>query len=251
MNKFFLTKNFMWFESTSRECGFKETCLICTISVMVTLLPSKRMFCGFDSRLLLLLYHKGREGMSRSLEELTTEEKRHLVDIIAKKKAGFIDEDWSEICDQFDLNINTETLRKAGVGIKLAEDAHMLGGVREDLSGGYVERQKIRDLTRQVNAMYRVESRSELLRESIAEAVKNLPPFSITTYADTLPENKDKALVVGLGDFHYGADILVEGLRGDVLNEYNHVIFERRMEKLLHDIAIHYECNVKTNIYYH
>ena len=175
--------------------------------------------------------------MSRSLEELTTEEKRHLVDIIAKKKAGFIDEDWSEICDQFDLNINTETLRKAGVGIKLAEDAHMLGGVREDLSGGYVERQKIRDLTRQVNAMYRVESRSELLRESIAEAVKNLPPFSITTYADTLPENKDKALVVGLGDFHYGADILVEGLRGDVLNEYNHVIFERRMEKLLHDIV--------------
>ena len=113
----------------------------------------------------------------------------------------------------------------------------MLSGAVNDISNGYVERQKLRDLTNRVNAMYRTQSRSELLREQIAEAVKNLPPFSITTYADSEREDKDRAIVVALGDFHYGADIHVEGLRGEVLNEYNHNVFERRMEKLFHELV--------------
>ena len=110
----------------------------------------------------------------------------------------------------------------------------MLG--ERDLSNGYVERQKMRDLTKQVNTLYRTQSRSELLRETVEEAVKNLPPFSFTTYVSSGKE-EDKALVLALGDFHYGADILVEGLRGEVLNEYNHVIFEKRMENLFHDVV--------------
>ena len=124
-------------------------------------------------------------------------------------------------------------MRKAGVGIKLAADAQMIGSARTDLSDGYVERQKMRDLTKQVNAMYRTESRSELLREQIAEAVKNLPTFSITAHASFPEKNTDRALVLACGDFHYGADIHVEGLKGETLNEYNHTIFERRMENLL------------------
>ena len=175
--------------------------------------------------------------MSRSLEELSEIEKSALVGQIAKKKAGLIDIDWNEICEQFDLNINAETLRKAGVGIKLAADANMLSGCVSDISNGYIERQKLRDLTNRVNAMYRTQSRSELLREQIAEAVKNLPPFSITTYAASEREDKDRAIVVALGDFHYGADIHVEGLKGEVLNEYNHNVFERRMEKLFHELV--------------
>ena len=132
--------------------------------------------------------------------------------IIAAKKRGDVDIDWSEICAQFDLSVNAETLRKAGVGIKLAADVQMLGESNKiDLSSGYVERQKMRDLTKQVNAMYRTESRSELLREQIAYAVKNLPTFSITTYSDSSHTNTDKAIVLALGDFHYGADIHVEG----------------------------------------
>lgn len=177
--------------------------------------------------------------MNRSLEELTSKEKEALVEQIAQKKQGLIDDDWSEICDRFDLNINTETLRKAGVGIKLAADANMLGrsACVPDLSDGYVERQKMRDLTRKVNAMYRTESRSELLRESIVEAVKSLPPFSITTYASSHTGETDCAIVLALGDFHYGADIHVEGLKGETLNEYNHNVFERRMEKLFHEMV--------------
>ncbi len=177
--------------------------------------------------------------MSYSLDELTVKEKAALVRQIADKKQGAVDTDWSEICDQFDLSVNAETLRKAGVGIKLAADANMLGetAVSVDLSGGYVERQKMRDLTRQVNAMYRTESRSELLREQVAEAVKNLPSFSFTTYTEYNPNENNRSLVLGFGDFHYGADINVRGLKGETLNEYNHVVFERRMEKLFHEVV--------------
>lgn len=126
-------------------------------------------------------------------------------------------------------------MRKAGVGIKLAADAQMIGSARTDLSNGYVERQKMRDLTKQVNAMYRTESRSELLREQIDDAVKNLPSFSITPYRGLENKNGDRALVLALGDFHYGADIHVEGLKGEIVNEYNHTVFEDRMERLLHE----------------
>lgn len=111
--------------------------------------------------------------MSRLLEELTAQEKRNLIGAIEEKKNGLSDKDWSEIVEEYDLGINAETLRKAGVGIKLAADAGMLGGGQEN---GYIERQKMRDLTKQVNQMYRTQSRSELLRETIRETVKALPP---------------------------------------------------------------------------
>ena len=111
----------------------------------------------------------------------------------------------------------------------------MLGTAHTDLSSGYVERQKLRDLTKQVNAMYRTESRSELLREQIADAVKNLPTLSITTYTSSENEDNNRTIVLALGDFHYGADIHVEGLKGETLNEYNHRVFEQRMEKLFHE----------------
>lgn len=66
--------------------------------------------------------------MYRSLDELSAKDKEQLVQVIMQKKSGLIDKDWSEICDDFDLDMSAETIRKAGVGIKLAADAKMLGG---------------------------------------------------------------------------------------------------------------------------
>lgn len=97
-----------------------------------------------------------------------------------------------------------------------------------------MDRQKIRDLTGQVKALYRAESRSELLRETIKEAVKNIPPITIER-RETVA-NKEKTLVVAMGDFHYGAKICVRGLMGEVINEYDHEIFENRMEALFSEI---------------
>lgn len=178
--------------------------------------------------------------MSCSLEELSAKEKADLVKQIADKKRGIIDQDWSEICDFFNLDINAETLRKAGVGIKLAADAGLLcdNAPSVEKDAGYIERQKLRDLSRQVNTVYRSESRSELLRETIEEAVKNLPAFKIDKRVPVQKtDGKSKSLAVAFGDFHYGADIHVEGLYGEVINEFNSKVFEERMLKLLDEIV--------------
>ena len=174
--------------------------------------------------------------MSRSQDEQSLQEKQDLVDQISKKKNGAIDKDWSEICSEFDLNLNTETQRKAGVGIKLVSDANMirdaLSSTINDLSGGYVERQKLRDQTGKVNEIYRSEARSELLRETIAQAIKDLPKIELQYAPRVYKWDTERQLVLGLGDIHYGADIHVEGLNGETLNEFNHEVFEERMEKL-------------------
>ena len=179
--------------------------------------------------------------MSRSQDEQSLQEKQDLVDQISKKKNGAIDKDWSEICSEFDLNLNTETQRKAGVGIKLASDANMirdaLSSTINDLSGGYVERQKLRDQTGKVNEIYRSEARSELLREAIAQAIKDLPKIELQYAPRVYKWDTERQLVLGLGDIHYGADIHVEGLNGETLNEFNHEVFEERMEKLLDEVV--------------
>lgn len=174
--------------------------------------------------------------MSRNQDDLSVEEKRGLTRLIIKKKNNEVDVDWSEICRRYNLDINADTLRKAGVGIKLADDACMLNenklGVTAQ-SNGYVDRQKIRDLTAQVNETFRAQSRSELLRETICEAVKKLPPITVTYAPLHSTPNREKAIVVTMGDFHYGAKIHVKDMFGNTLNKYNHEVFENRMEQLL------------------
>lgn len=103
-----------------------------------------------------------------------------------------------------------------------------------DIADNFIERQKMRDLTRQVNEIYRSESRSELLREVIADAITNLAP--VERPEATVPHSGSKTLTVGIGDIHYGAKIKVEGLYGEVINEYDSYIFENRMWKLFDEI---------------
>lgn len=175
--------------------------------------------------------------MGRLLEEQTSIEKKDLVSCIEQKKSGELDLDWSEIVESFDLSMNAETLRKAGVGVKLVSDAGMLGEPAvSDMSDGYIERQKVRDLTRQVNEAFRSESRAELLRETVAEAIKNLSPIEPPCYAPRANPNvppTTKSLALAIGDIHYGAEINCTGLYGEVLNHYDSSVFESRMEKLL------------------
>lgn len=137
------------------------------------------------------------------------------------------------MCEAYSLDMSPDTLRKAGVGIKLASDAGWSYRTN-DVTDGYVERQKIRDLNKVFNAQMRVESRSELLRETIREAVSELP--SIEVVQKEAVHDGDKSLVVALGDFHYGADICVKGIYGDEVNVFNSLVFEDRMNRLLGEV---------------
>lgn len=56
--------------------------------------------------------------MGRLLEELSQEEKGELTKAIINKKRGMLDVEWSELVDEFDLDVTADTLRKAGVGAK-------------------------------------------------------------------------------------------------------------------------------------
>lgn len=99
-----------------------------------------------------------------------------------------------------------------------------------------IERQKTRDLVRQANEAFRAEARSELLRETIAKAIADLPAINITPER-IVADPEQEAMVVCLGDFHYGAKIDVKGLKGETLNHFDSEVFEQqRMCQLLRDI---------------
>ena len=176
----------------------------------------------------------------RSIESLNVKEKADLVQQILDKKNGVADIDWRDIVQDFNLDCSSETLRKAGVGVKLAEDAGMsiasdVAGTR-DVMDGYVERQKLYDLRREVRKDLREQSRSELLREMVRDAIRNLPEIKIDAYKQWASNDGKKDLVVGIGDFHYGADFTVNGLYGETINRYNSDLFVQRMEELIAEV---------------
>lgn len=181
--------------------------------------------------------------MSRSLEQLNVKEKAELVQEMLDKKNGVLDKDWCDMVRDYGLECSPETLRKAGVGVKLAQDAGMefaSGGDGTLDAGDYMTRQKILDTQRSFRKDMREASRSELLRETIRDAVGKLKPIEMPRIEQTCwlkPHQVHRDLVVGIGDFHYGAKFTVYGLQGEVLNEYDTIIFERRMAELALEIC--------------
>ena len=150
---------------------------------------------------LLVLDIKEVKGLSRSIESLNIKEKADLVQEVLDKKNGVNDKDWHDMVMDYDLDCSPETLRKAGVGVKLASDSGMKfpcsGDGTRNAMDGYVERQKLYDLQREIRKDLRELSRSELIREQIREAIRDLPPIDLT-----IPEkrkdvqNADHELVV-------------------------------------------------------
>ena len=175
--------------------------------------------------------------MTRSIDTLEMSESRELVQEILDKKMGLNDTDWRDMVEQHNLDCSPDTLRKAGVGVKLAADAGMRFGADSSdshaVDDNYVERQKLYDLRRDVNVTLRQESRSELLREMIRDAIAKLPELPKTKPVEMTRQDAASAVVLAVGDFHYGADFDVCGLRGESLNRYNSIVFEERMNQLI------------------
>jgi predicted phosphodiesterase len=181
-----------------------------------------------------------KETLSRYIEELGQNEKQALVQEMLDKKNGYGDKDWSEIVEEYDLECSPDTLRKAGVGVKLASDAGMVFNLDdlESVDRGFVERQKMYDIQRGIRKDMREFSRTELICEYIREAIKSLPKIDLPKKTKLLPRNDGtkRELVVGLGDFHYGAEFMVFGLYGETINRYDSTVFEERMAVLLAEI---------------
>lgn len=86
----------------------------------------------------------------------------------------------------------------------------------------------------------REEARDELICERICDAIKELPSLDVP---DIIPAhivgrvhgNREGCLLIA--DPHYGVDLKITGLFGEVINEYSPEIFESRMWDLLTQVV--------------
>ena len=142
------------------------------------------------------------------------------------KKNGLTEYEWADLVEKYHLDVSPDTLRKAGVGVMLA-DAVM----RNDSGDSFVKEQTLRDLRNEVMAYRRSDARRTELANAIERAAKAMPDLrGEFEAASREAEVKDgRELVLALGDFHFGADIEVRGLRGEKMNVYNSDVFVHRM----------------------
>lgn len=123
-----------------------------------------------------------------------------------------------------------DSLRKASTGVQLMELAEV-----DAKTAGY-ELQAAKDLRRDANEALRSMQRHELLGELICDAARKLPTFEIRT-SGFPAHSEDKALILAIGDPHYGSEMEIKGLHGEVINRYNPEVFRERMSELLRQTA--------------
>ena len=179
--------------------------------------------------------------MSRLIGELTRQEMQEIVQEMLDKKDGSNSKQWLDIVNDYDLECSPEVIRKISVGVKFAKNAGMKFSNEDSIrvDKNFVERQKLYDTQRKIRQDMREFSRTELICEHITRAIKELP--AIVMDNDISVENTRYAkreLILGIGDFHYGAEFIVKGLYGETLNKYNSSVFESRMDQLLDEVAI-------------
>lgn len=177
--------------------------------------------------------------LGRYIEQLSLEEKQALIQELLDKRNRKNKKLYQDIVDEYDLLMTSEAVRKYGRGIEFAYDAGMRLNVSDQLhmDKNYVERQKLYDVQRQIKKEMREFSRTELICEHIGNSIKELPKIIIENIPRENNKTKNKKLVVGIGDFHYGADYTVNGLYGEIINQYNTSVFKQRMEMLLNNIS--------------
>lgn len=165
------------------------------------------------------------------------------------KDSGRIDLGWVEIAHLINKEFredeseyqNEATYRKPYQQAKRFYEA----GVFKDLTGeAYVEvikqeqlrlqkeKQKVRDEKVEYNKWLREESREELIAEKICDAIKTLPEIEVPEII-LKKNNNERAGILVISDAHYGKEVQIKGLFGDILNEYSPEIFESRMWDLL------------------
>jgi len=175
------------------------------------------------------------------------------------------DLEWSDIVAYCSLNCHYDSLRKAmqpdtygayavykylkDKMVGSINDDELLKQIEESKREIYIERQKFRDEKNEYHAWLREQARLELFYERIDEAIEKL----LKQKQRTIPEikeinNKDIAVVVAFADPHYAADFCIKGFNGEIINEYNPQVFEKRMWKLRDEIIDFCKMNNTNNV---
>ena len=77
------------------------------------------------------------------------------------------------------------------------------------------------------NRWLREEARDELIGEKICDAIREYN--SVISPQPIVVNKSSKSAVLAFGDEHYGVEFTIYGLHGEIINEYNPEIFEKRM----------------------
>ena len=165
------------------------------------------------------------------------------------KDAGLIDATWTELSPTLNKELDIDETEWRGesawrkkyrvmqqayddVFSKFKFDETELADIDEKKRELKKETIKLRTEKLEYNRWLREEARDELIGEKIAEAIREMPPLEIPV---ALPPVKsgDREGVLLIADTHYGVDLKITGLFGEVINEYSPEIFEKRMWDLL------------------
>ena len=93
------------------------------------------------------------------------------------------------------------------------------------------ERKKKQTINIEFNKLLRESAREELFYESMERAIKERPLYKVAPPLKINHNNKDG--ILAMSDFHYGREVSIKGLNGEIINEYNNDIFKKRMHDLL------------------
>ena len=140
--------------------------------------------------------------------------------------------------------MHPDTLRKAGVGVKMVADAGLLSvpSPEQTYKDEYIAKKQFYDQRREYNAVLTREAREdhllECLRESADKLNERMPLLNKT--GELVPDLSTEAVLV-LTDWHYGM------VANNVWNKYNTAICKERLEELrckvinklaIHDVAV-------------
>lgn len=124
-------------------------------------------------------------------------------------------------------------IMEANEGAFFTEDEY-LEKIRSERKGIEKERKKLQTEKVEYNRWLREEAREELIAEHIAEAIREMPKLDIPRVIEPKYNTRFGNLV--FADPHYGKDLCIQGLFGEILNEYSPEIFEKRMWNLLNQV---------------
>lgn len=169
--------------------------------------------------------------------------------ICKAKDSGEFEADWEEVGDIINREFRSsedeyrvssayrkpyqqaKRFYEAGVFKSLTGDKY-IQQIRE--STQELEREKIKVQTEKIEMRrwQREAARDELIAEKIIAALSQMPEITFPEYNCNRVWGSRSA-VLAMGDEHYGKEIRILGLHGEVINEYSPEVFERRMESLL------------------
>ena len=170
---------------------------------------------------------------------------REIIYDVYEKAVGLSELDWAEICEKHNLQCHPDSLRKAGVGIRMAAEAGVLNfdtPEMTDYNEAYKEKQKFYDQRREYNGELRKEAREDYFMSELVKAanrLNELKPLAsendIIRWEPTLPTHEGFLI---LSDFHYG-------LRAsNFWNEYNMDVADKRIAMLtekVHEKILRYQ----------